>query len=319
MNAKHFHFILLFALGIGSADPAFAQSSVSIQNYKLPSQNETLCIKKQFVKGSHHERHIVLVHGLTYSSHVFNVDTQDYSLVRFLVQHGLTVWTLDLAGYGCSSKNNKNGFIYDTEHASKDLINAIRFIRKSSTVDKVHLMGWSFGTVVASRVALEKPQWLSKLVLFAPIVRGFDEKAPHEAWHPNTWQHAASDFPTTKEGTIDFSRVEPQVVHHFLSNCWKYDKESSPNGGRHDLFQGRAKELIALDKLRTPTLILGGDADPYLDWPWIEKILAQQKKTLIKLTRFKQGSHILMLEKQIYRPFRQALLDFVVGPTIPSY
>ena len=40
---------------------------------------------------------ILLVHGLTYSSHEFDVNYGDYSLLRFLVANGYEVWLLVMA------------------------------------------------------------------------------------------------------------------------------------------------------------------------------------------------------------------------------
>ena len=44
------------------------------------------------------------MHGSTYSSHEFDIDYEDYSLVRRLAREGYAVWRLDVAGYGFQTK-----------------------------------------------------------------------------------------------------------------------------------------------------------------------------------------------------------------------
>lgn len=51
------------------------------------------------------EKNILLIHGVTYSSHEFDIDYEDYSLVRFLAREGYTVWRLDRA-----MESGKRGF-----------------------------------------------------------------------------------------------------------------------------------------------------------------------------------------------------------------
>ena len=56
---------------------------------------------------------ILLVHGSSYSSHEFDIDYQDYSLVRRLAMEGYAVWRIDIAGYG-QSDPVADGFLPDT-------------------------------------------------------------------------------------------------------------------------------------------------------------------------------------------------------------
>ena len=67
---------------------------------------------------------ILLVHGSTYSSHEFDIDYQDYSLVRRLAREGYAVWRLDIAGYGQSGPV-KDGFMPDTAYAAEDIHAAV--------------------------------------------------------------------------------------------------------------------------------------------------------------------------------------------------
>ena len=59
------------------------------------------------------------MHGSTYSSHEFDIDYEDYSLVRRLAREGYAVWRLDVAGYGQSGKV-EDGLMPDTAYAAED-------------------------------------------------------------------------------------------------------------------------------------------------------------------------------------------------------
>ena len=69
------------------------------------------CMKRA---GASPKKNILLVHGLTYSSHEFDVNYGDYSLVRFLADQGYAVWRLDVAGYG-QSRAVEDGFLPNSD------------------------------------------------------------------------------------------------------------------------------------------------------------------------------------------------------------
>ena len=77
--------------------------------------------------------------------------------------------------------------------------------------------------------AAKHPEMVHRLVLYAPIVAGLGEEDVNEAFHPNTWESAASDFQRKVDGSIDFGIVEKPVASTYIENAWHYDKDSSPN------------------------------------------------------------------------------------------
>lgn len=257
--------------------------------------------------------HILMAHGLTYSSHEFHVDYEDYSLVRFFVQNGYSVWLLDMAGYGKSGAPADNdGFVVDSDYAAEDIAAAVTLIRETMNVEQVHILGWSWGTVTGARFAAKYPDWVHKLVLYGPIIKAYDGDGPESAWHENTWVHAADDFQKTEDGQIDYDKVDKAVASLFLANCWRYDGEGSPNGGRRDLMQGQDTVLFDTTKLPMSVMLVGGDIDPYLYWDALEegfKALPNQEQS--KFVKIEGGSHILMLEKAHYQAFREGILDFL--------
>jgi pimeloyl-ACP methyl ester carboxylesterase len=252
---------------------------------------------------------LLLVHGLTYSSHEFDVNYGDYSLTRFLANSGFSVWLLDIAGYG-SSQKVEDGFMPNSDYAAEDIAAAAKLITATAKTAKIDVLGWSWGTVTGGRFAAKYPDLVNKLVLYAPIVAGLAAIDVTAAFNVNTWEHAAGDFQLKADNTIDFDIVERPVVDTFLSHCWRYDGAGSPNGGRRDLLVAPTERLIPTAAIKAPTLLIVGDKDPYVSVALCEEAL----KTLpqnAKLRVLEGAAHAVMMEKPYYKEFREVVLDFL--------
>ncbi|MCJ8270829.1 MAG: alpha/beta hydrolase [Psychrosphaera sp.] len=304
--------VMLMLAGTNASADELVVKEAFVQRPDAKLYTRQICPQKQDSPA----RQLVFSHGLTYSSHEFDVDVKDYSLARFFARQGYCVWLFDVTGYGQSSRPT-DGFSVDTNSAAQDLKAVVAHVRKTTKVDKVSLFGWSWGTVVAARMASNKPDWVKNMVLYAPIYIRLGSTPPKAAWHENTWRHAASDFQQVdsgqgKKGTIDYDIVEEVVAATFLSNSWRFDGHSSPNGGRRDLLTSGNKALFDMKKLLGPVLLIGGSKDPLLNWPKLNEGFAQiAQRPGNKLIKIEGGSHILMLEKPHYQTFRNHALTFI--------
>ena len=283
--------------------------SYDYQEYDLERNDVALYLSCTKIKDSQPEDNILLIHGVTYSSHEFAVDYLDYSLVKRLADDGYGVWLMDIAGFGRSQALD-DGFRPDSDYAAKDIAAGVERICELTEQDKINLLGWSWGTLTSSRFAADHPERLNKLILYAPIISGLGQAEVNEAFHHNSWEHAAEDFQRDPDGSINYELVEPLVVELLCSNCWHYDGEYSPNGGRKDLLVARDQILIDLDKITVPTLIIYGDRDPYLNYDLIDKALEQlpsgSRKEMIT-----GASHVAILEKPYYKDFQNRILRFL--------
>ena len=165
--------------------------------------------------GVNPKKKILLIHGSSYSSHEFDINYQDYSLVRRLAREGYAVWRLDIAGYGQSSPVD-DGFLPDTAYAAEDVHAAVERILQNSGQEKIDVLGWSWGTMIAGRFAAEHPEHLRKLVLYAPILSGLGVREQHEAFIHNTWESAAEDFQRNPDGSFDLTVTDPHPDRHVL-------------------------------------------------------------------------------------------------------
>lgn len=314
---RRFALLLVLCLAVAAAFPetgALADGTEYTQTTCPLERNGTaLYLSQTVLSGTQPQRQILLVHGVTYSSHEFDIDYQDYSLVRYLARNGYGVWQLDIAGFGRSGAV-EDGFMVDSDFAAEDIHAAAEKIIRETGQETIDVLGWSWGTVTVSRFAARHPEMIGRLVLYAPILCGIGAYEVTEPFHHNTWEHAADDFQRCPDGSFDTSVTEPAVLEWFCSGCWHYDGESSPNGGRRDLCVDPSHLLIDLAQIRTPTLVICGDRDPYLDNTLVNRCLDDLPDGSA-LEIIPGGSHVVYVEKPFYHDFRERLMRFLQDET----
>ncbi len=305
------YFVLLLALTCLNciAEPAPDAPEYDYTVHPLERNGVALHLDCVSLRGGAPQRNILLTHGVTYSSHEFDIDYEDYSLVRFLARNGYAVWRLDIAGFGQSGEV-EDGFMPDSDYAAEDIAAAVEAIGQETGRDRLDLLGWSWGTVTASRFTIKHPEAVERLVLYAPILSGIGAYEVTEPFHHNTWEHAADDFQRDADGIIAPEITDPTIVELFCSSSWHYDKEYSPNGGRRDICVDASVSLIDLSAIAVPTLIICGDSDPYLNYARIESA-AEELPEGSRVEVIPGGAHVLMYEAPYYHDFQERLSDFL--------
>ena len=298
--------LLLHLLCLSSALAAeILREVVPLERNHVP-----LHLERYIEKGGGRKQPLLLVHGVTYSSHEFDLDYKDYSLARYFARHGFEVWLLDIAGFG-NSGSVGDGFLPDSDYAAEDIASAVRCILQRNQVSAVDVLGWSWGTVTSGRFAARHPGMVRRLVLYAPIVAGLGEQQVAEPFHTNTWIHAVEDFQTAPDGGIDFSIVEKPVADTYLSNAWRNDKTSSPNGGRRDLLVSPETRLIPTADIKVPTLIIAGSKDPYVSPALCEEAYKTLPNRESRLEIIEGAGHAMLMERPYYRRFRAKVRAFL--------
>ncbi|MBP3196026.1 MAG: alpha/beta hydrolase [Butyrivibrio sp.] len=290
----------------------YGQSDIaySIEDFPLERNDIALHLDRVMTGSVDPEKNILLIHGVTYSSHEFDVDYQDYSLVRRLAREGYGVWRLDIAGFGRSGVV-EDGFMPDSDYAAEDINAAVNLIVKETGQEKIDVLGWSWGTVTVSRFVSKHPEHVNKVVLYAPIISGIGEYEVAEAFHHNTWEHAADDFQRSEDGAFDYEITDPVVIEMLCSSSWHYDGEYSPNGGRRDLCVDESNILIDLTQIKVSTLVICGDKDPYLNYSLVDKCLESLPEGS-EYEKITGGSHVVFMEKQYHKDFQKRLVQFLL-------
>ncbi len=116
---------------------------------------------------------VVLVHGATVASSLFDVPLQDYSLLGALARAGYAAYALDIRGYGRSSRPYlSTGAALPFargDDAVQDVFDVVSAVRDLEGVERVNLLGGSWGSIVVSKFAAMHPSFLDSLMLMAPI------------------------------------------------------------------------------------------------------------------------------------------------------
>lgn len=280
---------------------------------KRKDNGKMLYFNKCSCPASFPEKNILLVHGLTYTNHVFDIDYKDYSVVRFLAKNGYTVWRVDIGGYGLSEEY-EDGFEVTTENASKDIITALEKICELQGVANVDLVGWSWGCMTSALVGSNRPELIRKLVWigtpFGGTLPSTDVTEPFtELSYPyvtRVFQH----MPGSDED-VDYLTVEPEIVGIWCDHVFKIDgRHGRPNGGNREIMRCGDGWLIDASKVKVPTGMFNGTVDFYIDQARTHEAIKQLPEGS-ELNVFRGAGHALYCEKDFYVPFREKLLQFL--------
>lgn len=160
--------------------------NIQTQDYYINYQNNLkihLREKKPLANPNH--KVVILLAPLSIPS-LISFDISKYSLMDTLAQNGFDVWGVDFIGQGTSSyplemQNNPSpeclptGCPLQASDAVLQLESIVDFINSQAKTQKntrnkaVSILGWSWGSVVASMYAIKHPKNVDRLVLFGAM------------------------------------------------------------------------------------------------------------------------------------------------------
>jgi pimeloyl-ACP methyl ester carboxylesterase len=123
------------------------------------------------------DRTVVFVHGATYPAETaFDLPLDGLSWMDYIARRGFDVYLLDVRGYGKSTRPremdepaDKNPPIVSTAVAAGDVDAVVDYVRARRHIDKVNLIGWSWGTAIMATYAAENAAKVNRLVLYATV------------------------------------------------------------------------------------------------------------------------------------------------------
>ncbi len=121
-------------------------------------------------------RTVLFVHGATYPAETaFDLALDGFSWMDFIASRGFDVFLLDVRGYGRSTRPpamdapaDANPPFASTADARADVGAVAAWIRQRRGLDRLCLIGWSWGCATMGSFAAEHPDLVERLVLFAP-------------------------------------------------------------------------------------------------------------------------------------------------------
>jgi pimeloyl-ACP methyl ester carboxylesterase len=297
---------VLFALGLlvaaplaHAADVRIAEQDVSIAGV---DPGVKIFVRSKMSSGTKATRDnvVLFVHGATFpSTPDFDLQFQDYSWADWMVRHGWIVYLFDIRNYGASSREPAMSEpaadhrpLSRSYLAVRDIASVVEHIRSKQHVDRVSIIGWSWGAMTAGYYASLYSDRIKRLVLYAPLYSfpghtnlgagtGFQNK--RRPWEFNYQTMGAYRLATAAsnqarwDGEIpvaDKTQFRDQaVVDAFNTAALATDPTSAtrsppslraPNGVLEDSFlQATGRPLWSASSIYVPVLVIAGEFDTW--------------------------------------------------------
>ncbi|UFN48757.1 alpha/beta fold hydrolase [Roseomonas sp. OT10] len=263
-------------------------------------------------------RTVLCVHGATYpASTTFDLPLAGVSWMDYMAGRGFDVWSVDLRGYGRSTRDDAMSRppegaapLTTAAQAVSDVAAAVRHIREKRGLPRLSLIGWSWGTTLVGRFATENPGQVERAVLYAPVWTGGTAalgevsgafRSVTRAQARERWMNGV---PQDRRANL----IPPGWFEHWADATFATDPDGArqvpsvlraPNGVLVDLrdwSQGKAGYDPA--KLTMPTLLVVAEWDrdtpPIRAFELFPLLTASPGKRLVVLG---EGTHTMMLER----------------------
>ncbi len=317
--------MILAGLGAWALSAAGASAATDVAEYKIPSDpGIELYVGEKHPAGVERfagDRILLFVHGATYPAETsFDLPVGGASMMDMLAARGWDVWLVDVRGYSRSTRpaamDGPPGTgtpFATTAEAARDVGAVVDFIRKTRGVEKIDLMGWSWGTSTmglyttthndkVNRLVLYAPQWLStvKVPENAPPLgayRTVTREATKERW--------LKGVPADKVATL----IPPGWFDQWADATFATDPKGAsqtppvlraPNGVMQDSrsFWMAGKPLYQPADIKVPTLIIHAEWDAdlptYQATGYFEQLTNAPYKRFVQLG---EGTHTVIMEK----------------------
>lgn len=283
---------------------------------------------------------VLFVHGATYPAETaFDLKLNGLSWMEYIAQAGYDVWLVDVRGYGRSTRPavmdqpaSQNPPFAHTADAANDVGAASDFIRKKRGVEKINLIGWSWGTSIMSLYTSTNSDKVNKLVLYAPVwLRTTASLVTAGAGPIPAYRVVNMDSAKTRWLTGVSSEKQRDLIPPGWFEAWAAATiASDPWGAKRNPPAIRAPNGVVVDGLkywsdnkplfdpagiRVPTLLIKAEWDvdtpAYMAQSLFPKLVNAPYKRYVEIG---EGTHTVIMEKNRMQLFRsvQAFLDELV-------
>jgi pimeloyl-ACP methyl ester carboxylesterase len=283
---------------------------------------------------------VLYVHGATYPSETaFDLKLDGVSWMEYLAQRGYDVYLVNMRGYSRSTKPpemseppEKNPPPGRVDQGVRDVGAAVDFIRKRRGVDKVNLIGWSWGTSVMGKYTTLNNDKVEKLVLYAPqwlrttasLVQSGGATTP--AYRTVTKAAAKDRWLTGVAADKKAALIPPGWYEAWEEATFSTDQKGpspgslrAPNGVVADgaEFWSAQKPLYDPALIRVPTFLVHAEWDADLPSYMAQQYFARLTNVPYKaFLEIGEGTHSVIMEKNRMQMFQgvQAFLDDRLKP-----
>ena len=267
------------------------------------------------------DRTLLYVHGATYPSETaFDLPIEGASMMDLLAQAGFDVFLVDLRGYGRSTRPPEmdrpaaeNPPVATSDQAGADLGSAVDYVLKLRGLEKLDLMGWSWGTSTAGRYAAGHNDKIERLVLYAPIWTFQPVVAPPKDPLP---AYRLVDKESARKRWylgVDEDQRAALIPPGVFDDWWNATLATDPVGSKMDPPKLRAPNGVLAEvtqywragqplydpaDIRVPTLLIHAEWDADLPAYMTDAVFAHLTHAPYKRrVEIGEGTHSVMMEK----------------------
>jgi pimeloyl-ACP methyl ester carboxylesterase len=268
------------------------------------------------------ERTLLFVHGSTYPAETsFDLRLDGVSWMEYIASHGYDVYLVDVRGYGASTRPPEMERpaelslpIVRADTAIRDVGSAVDFILRRRGLEKLNLLGWSWGTTLMGGFTSANNDKVNKLVLYAPqwmrttpslsdlggplgAYRLVSAATARERW--------LTGVPEDKKATlIPPGWFEAWVEANFASDPWGAGQNPrvirAPNGTVQDSREIWSKGQSVYDpgKITVPVLLVHADWDQDLPIDMTKTYFSRLTNARYRRwVEIGEGTHSIIMEK----------------------
>jgi len=338
--------VLMFAPAIGFAQDAkhapeaskisaAPASRIAMEDMYVPAKDPgiKIYVRNKHAAGMSHfspEKTVLFVHGATYPAETsFDLELNGLSWMDYIAQRGYDVYLMDVRGYGHSTRPpemdappEQNAPIADTETAVRDIGAVVDHILARRKLQKIELIGWSWGTSTMATYTAGNNDKVVRLVLYAPI------------WHRESASLVQTNGPIGAYRTVlreaAFKRwmtgvpedkKEQLIPAGWFDKWWDATLASDPQGLKQippalrapngtvldgERFWSAGKSTYDPAKITVPVLLIQAEWDqdtpPYMSRALFPLLVNSPEKRYVLVG---EGTHTVMMEKNRMELFRE--------------
>lgn len=335
LHARSLGLAALAALLIVHSMSRAVAAQIETKNFTIPSGDPGI---ELFMRNKHQtgitsfgpDRTLLFVHGATYPAETaFDLPIDGVSMMDLFANAGYDVYLVDVRGYGGStrppamSEPPENGKpLASTEEAIHDFGAAVDYILKDRGLDKINLLGWSWGTSIAGGYAAGHNDKVNRLVLYAPLwifkeggrvlAAGSTLGAYRLVSKASAKDRWLKDVPEDKKADL----IPPGVFDAWADATWATDPEAAkhgdmlraPNGVIQDVntYWLVGKPFYDPGQIKVPTLLIHAEWDAdlpsYQAQAYFSKLVNTPYKRFVELG---EGTHTVMMERNRMQFFHE--------------
>ncbi|WP_173977840.1 alpha/beta hydrolase [Magnetospirillum sp. UT-4] len=307
--------------------PAAAAPNVVAEEFQVEAKDDGILLH---IRNKHPEdyydakpgRTVLFVHGATFpGAATFDLALDGTSWMDFLARRGYDVYALDIRGYGKSTRPPEmngaaeaHGPAVDGMVALRDVSKAVDFVLSRRGVERLVLVGWSWGATLAGRYASEASNRVERLVLYAPQWLR-DDVAAADAPKLGAWRAVKLDGLRERWLREVPEKERRDLIPQGWMTAWLAALGTRAEDGALKVPNGAVADTLASwaagkpwwnpERVSAPTLVVQGEWD--METPPAMGLSVFARLTGAPVRRYVmigEATHTLLLEKNRHHLFR---------------